>query len=86
VGVRSVEFNSPIHDVGEQDQPGPGEWLAVARRIVTLGKGATAIVEKINTLTANADPPNKPPPRKEEAEVFVLTLPRSAKGEQREAA
>jgi hypothetical protein len=77
-GQRSVEYNQPVHELGNQDQPGPGEWLAVARRIVTLGAGATAIVEKIDALTAGADPRELPPPHPEEAEVFVMPFPRPA--------
>jgi hypothetical protein len=55
-----VEVNRPVHELYNQDEPGPGEWRPVAQRIVLLRQGATAIVERITTLIgSNADP--KPP-------------------------
>jgi hypothetical protein len=83
----NVEINQPVHRLGEQDEPGPGEWLAVAQRIATLGKGTTAIVEKIIALTASADPPHElPPPRREESEALVLPFTRHSRSAHKEAA
>ncbi len=70
-----VEYDRPTHELGEQDAPGPGEWLAVARRVRTLGAAAAALTDKIDAMTSGTDPESpsdKPKPNEDEPELILV--------------
>lgn len=74
----AAKFNQPLHEIGEQGEPGPDEWRTIAQRVITMGMGATALVIKINTITAACDPsepePKPKPSNEDESETIPLSL------------